>query len=283
MPPKAKPKPKASPKRVAKTGLKSKAGRITVVPASGLAAKGRVLKEGGETYDADLNLVDSAKNHDKFYKMQVVESNDKAKYWFVQHWGRNGTAGQLQVKGPSSKDKAIKLLEQKFRQKSGVKFEDRGKGGAAAPGSTAKTGKYEMLDRRLSKAKAGRAKGKGAVAISLMWDNSKRGRTNDLDLHVTPPSKEKIWFQHKKSKCKGELDVDRMQDCREPVENIVWKKNAPKGKYSVSVVNFSGSHTGDVPFDVGICINGGETQMIAKTVKGKMGSKVLVKTFAYKG
>ena len=141
---------------------KSKAGRIAVVPASGLAAKGSVLKEGGETYDADLNLVDAAKNHDKFYKMQVVQSSDKSKYWFVQHWGRNGTAGQVQVKGPSTKDKAIKLLQQKFRQKAGVKFEDRGKGGAASPGSTAKTGKYEMLDRRLNKAKAGRSKQKGA-------------------------------------------------------------------------------------------------------------------------
>jgi len=283
MAPKAKAKPKAAPKRVAKSGLKSKAGRIAVVPASGLAAKGSVLKEGGETYDADLNLVDAAKNHDKFYKMQVVQSSDKSKYWFVQHWGRNGTAGQVQVKGPSTKDKAVKLLQQKFRQKAGVKFEDRGKGGAASPGSTAKTGKYEMLDRRLNKAKAGRSKQKGAVAISLMWDNSKKGRTNDLDLHVVPPSKEKIWFQHKKSACKGELDVDRMQDCKEPVENIVWKKNAPKGKYTVSVVNFSCSHANAVPFDVGICINGGETQMISKSVNGKMGAKVTVKSFQYTG
>ena len=94
---------------------------------------------------------------------------------------------------------------------------------------------------------------------------------------------EKIWFQHKKSACEGELDVDRMQDCKEPVENIVWKKNAPKGKYTVSVVNFSCSHANAVPFDVGICINGGETQMISKSVNGKMGAKVTVKSFQYTG
>eukprot|EP00971_Amphidinium_carterae_P001462 29113-Amphidinium_carterae.1 len=33
---------------------------------------------------------------------------------------------------------------------------------------------------------AGRAKKKGAVAISLMWDNTVRGKTNDLDLWVSP-------------------------------------------------------------------------------------------------
>merc|ERR1719326_2160283 len=143
--------------------------------------------------------------------MQVVVSKDKSKFWFVQHWGRNGTSGQTQVKGPTKKDAAIKLLMSKFKQKSGVKFEDRGKGGAAAPGSTAKTGKYEMMDRRLTKAKAGRATKKGAVAISLMWDNSNKRKLTDLDLHVTPPSGEKIWFNHKKSRCKGVLDVDRRE------------------------------------------------------------------------
>lgn len=253
---------------------------IVVAPSSGLTGKGTVLKDGGETYDADLNLVDAAKNHDKFYKMQVIESTDKSKYWFVQHWGRNGTTGQTQIKGPTSKDKAIKMLVQKFRQKAGVKFEDRGVGGAAAAGSTAVTGKYEMLNRRLTQAKAGRAKAKGAVAISLMWDNRVRGKTNDLDLHVTPPSGEKIWYGHKKSKCKGTLDVDRMQDCKDPVENVVWKK-APKGNYTVQVVNFSASHKNAVKFDVGICIDGGETQMMSKTVAGKSGAKTLVKKFKY--
>jgi len=254
---------------------------MVVLPSSGLKDKGTVLKDGGETYSASLNLVDAAKNHDKFYHMQVVVSKDKSKCWFVQHWGRNGTSGQTQVKGPSSKDAAIKLMLAKFKQKSGVKFEDRGKNGAAAPGSTAKTGKYEMLNRRLTKAKAGRSKKKGAVAISLMWDHSNKRKRNDLDLHVTPPSGETIFYMHKKSKCGGTLDVDRQQDAPEPVENIVWKSKAPKGNYKVEVKNFSASHSASVMFDVGICIDGGETQMLTKSVPGKEGAKVLVKKFTY--
>ena len=261
------------------------AKRSSVMPPKVLAVSGltgSVLKEGKETYDAALKLEDAAANHKKFYNMQVVQSKDKSKYWFVQHWGRIGTSGQHQVKGPMGKDAAIKMMVQKFRQKAGVKFEDRGKGGAAAPGSTASSGKYEMLDRRLNQAKAGRAKSKGSVAISLMWENKKR-KANDLDLHVTPPSKEKIWYQHKKSACGGTLDVDRQEDCMEPVENVIWKKAAPKGDYTVQVVNYSANHKGSVKFDVGICINGGETQMISKTVPGKGGSKVLVKKFKYAG
>mmetsp|Transcript_22010 Transcript_22010/g.40448 ORF Transcript_22010/g.40448 Transcript_22010/m.40448 type:complete len:263 (-) Transcript_22010:69-857(-) len=254
-----------------------------VLACSGLASSGSILKEGGETYDASLKLEDAAANHKKFYNMQVIQSKDKTKYWFVQQWGRIGTAGQHQVKGPSSKDVAVKLMLQKFRQKAGVKFEDRGRGGAAAPGSTATTGKYEMLDRRLNQAKAGRARKKGSVAISLMWDNSKKSKTNDLDLWVTPPSKEKVWYQHKKSACGGKLDVDRMQDCKEPVENVVWLKNAPKGEYKVQVQNFSANHSGSVKFDVGICLNGGETEMLSKTVPGKSKSIVQVKKFKYNG
>jgi hypothetical protein len=33
---------------------------------------------------------------------------------------------------------------------------------------------------------------------------------------------------HKTSTCGGVLDVDRMQDCSDPVENIVWKNKVLK-------------------------------------------------------
>lgn len=184
------------------------------------------------------------------------------------------------MKGPTSKDAAVKVLLSKFRQKAGVKFEERGARGAAAPGSTASTGKYEMLNRRLAAAKAGRSMAKGAVAISLMWNNRGRDK-NDLDLHVTPPSGEKIWFEHKKSKCKGELDVDRQEDCEDPVENVVWKAKAPRGQYKIVVVNYGGNHTKPVNFDVGICVDGGETKMISTAVGGKERASVLVKTLKY--
>lgn len=72
----------------------------------------------------------------------------------------------------------------------------------------------------------------GTVQISLAWDDY-----NDLDLHVFCPSGERIYFNNRKSGCGGVLDVDMnvrpVSD--EPVENVVWKGNAPLGAYKVGV------------------------------------------------
>jgi len=218
---------------------------------------------------------------DKFYRMQVVESNDRSKYWFVQHWGRTGTGGQLQVKGPTSKDNAVKLMKGKFRQKTGKAWEDRGTAGPGSGNSAARGGKgnYE-LTARLKAAKAGFSTKPGTIAISLMWHHNDREKKNDLDLHVVAPSGEEIFFARKKSRCGGELDVDCRQNARKPVENIVWKQRAPKGTYQVSVKNFSASHRAKVPFEVGIVKDGGDMQTFKK-MSGLEGKKVLVTRFKY--
>lgn len=267
---------------VAAAKAKAKAGRTlprstgAVAPTSGLKDKGTLLKP----YDIDLNISDAAKNMHKFYRMQVVESKDKTKYWFVQHWGRIGTAGQTQVKGPSQKEKAIKLMEAKFKQKTGKKWEERGTAGPGTGDSSARGGhgNYE-LTARLKAAGAKMSVTPGSLAISLMWDHTKASKRNDLDLWVTAPSGEKIGFSHKKSKCKGELDVDRRQDAPKPVENIVWTKKAPKGDYIVKVHNYSANHNTPMPFQVGIVKSGGDMETIKKTMPGKHGAWVAVKKF----
>ena len=72
----------------------------------------------------------------------------------------------------------------------------------------------------------------GVVQISLAWDDY-----NDLDLHVFCPSGERIYFNNKKSGCGGDLDVDMnvRPVSNTPVENVVWKENAPMGAYKVGV------------------------------------------------
>ena len=59
----------------------------------------------------------------------------------------------------------------------------------------------------------------GELRISLLWNN-----TNDLDLHVIPPSGEAISFSHKKSACGGLLDVDMnvRGNSETPIENVFW-------------------------------------------------------------
>jgi len=66
---------------------------VIVNPESGLQGKGKVLEEAGEIYDNDLAYQNSAKNSNKFYKMQIVEAYNKKNYWLVTNWGRVGTKG----------------------------------------------------------------------------------------------------------------------------------------------------------------------------------------------
>lgn len=81
----------------------------------------------------------------------------------------------------------------------------------------------------------------GEVQFSLAWSS-----VNDVDLHVITPSGEHISFSHRRSACKGMLDVDmnaRQQNSenydvysQEPVENIRWaERSAPIGRYTVIV------------------------------------------------
>ncbi|RJU80161.1 MAG: hypothetical protein DWC09_07885 [Candidatus Poseidoniales archaeon] len=72
----------------------------------------------------------------------------------------------------------------------------------------------------------------GEVQVSLAWDDY-----NDLDLHIFCPSGERIYFNNKTSECGGELDVDMnvRPTSKNAVENVVWIKDAPIGKYKVGV------------------------------------------------
>lgn len=102
--------------------------------------------------------------------------------------------------------------------------------------------------------------GTGDVQVTLLWDS-----VNDLDLWVTDPAGETIYFDHKYSASNGELDVDANPACNNktttPVENIFWPSNgAPRGMYQVSVHFFKVCQPdARTPFTVRLLVNG-ETQ-----------------------
>jgi len=80
--------------------------------------------------------------------------------------------------------------------------------------------------------------GTGDVQVTLRW-----GGTADLDLHVTGPDGDEIWFSSPVSSSGGTLDVDANAACQEqgtrPVENVFWPDGAaPRGEYQVTVVFF---------------------------------------------
>ena len=94
------------------------------------------------------------------------------------------------------------------------------------------------------------------VRASLIWDNR-----NDLDLHLVVPSGEEIFYDHKKSKCGGWLDVDMnvQGESLKPVENIRWAKGtAPAGHYKVIVQNYKFHEPDEKPtnFRLEVEVNG---------------------------
>jgi hypothetical protein len=83
---------------------------------------------------------------------------------------------------------------------------------------------------------------KGHLVFSLSWETQ-----DDLDLHVKIPGGKSIYANNKraenrKGKVLGELDVDMCltaSQCPErPVENIVFRRTVPVGKYKVSIRNY---------------------------------------------
>lgn len=79
--------------------------------------------------------------------------------------------------------------------------------------------------------------GSGQVQITLTWDT-----TDDIDLWVTGPDGERIYYGDKHSSSGGELDFDDTNGYGP--ENVYWPHNsAPNGTYKVEVDHYSGSYT----------------------------------------
>ncbi|KAG5514214.1 hypothetical protein RHGRI_035572 [Rhododendron griersonianum] len=78
-----------------------------------------VLQQGDEIYDAMLNQTNVGENNNKFYVIQVLESDNGGRFMVYCRWGRVGVKGQDKLHGPySSQDSAIQEFEQKFLAKT---------------------------------------------------------------------------------------------------------------------------------------------------------------------
>ncbi|KAL5582124.1 hypothetical protein UlMin_014566, partial [Ulmus minor] len=74
---------------------------------------------GDEIYDAMLNQTNVGDNNNKFYMIQVLESDDGSRFLFYNRWGRVGVKDQNKILGPyTSKESAIFEFEQKFHTKT---------------------------------------------------------------------------------------------------------------------------------------------------------------------
>jgi hypothetical protein len=121
-----------------------------------------------------------------------------------------------------------------------------------------------------------------SIRASLIWNTY-----DDLDLHVITPDGYHIYYGDKKSRCGGELDVDRNaggRETRKPVENIRWAKGTAKpGKYRVFVRNYAYHEdvVADVSFKVELDIDGHIETFKGATKTGRVGPDSDVEAFEF--
>ncbi|KAJ5520924.1 hypothetical protein N7463_001377 [Penicillium fimorum] len=92
----------------------------------------------GLIWDATLSQTVAADNANKFYRVQLLVGAN-SKYFTWTRWGRVGERGQSACLGDGCLANAMQQYEKKFKDKSGLKWENRL--------STPKNGKYTFLER----------------------------------------------------------------------------------------------------------------------------------------
>ncbi|HEV8123192.1 MAG TPA: hypothetical protein VGP80_03040 [Gemmatimonadales bacterium] len=121
--------------------------------------------------------------------------------------------------------------------------------------------------------------GSGDVQVSVAWD-----APTDVDLHVTDPSGEEIFFAHKNSASGGTLDLDSNPACSIDNinnENVVWPTgSAPSGTYSVDLVYWSACSQPQSNYTVTVVVAGQQPQVFSGTlVTSNSSVKIPIGTF----
>ena len=102
-------------------------------------------QEDGVLWDATLSQVNLGNaNNNKFYLIQLLAvKEEQGVYACWAHWGRVGEGGQKSMfYAPGGLDGAVKAFKKKFREKTGLAWEDR----EAEP----KKGKYTVIEKDYS-------------------------------------------------------------------------------------------------------------------------------------
>ncbi|MBA0831950.1 hypothetical protein Goarm_016375, partial [Gossypium armourianum] len=74
---------------------------------------------GDDIYDAMLNQTNVGQNNNKFFVIQLLESDDSKTYMVHNRWGRVGVKGQIKLHGPfTSRQAAIDEFQTKFFNKT---------------------------------------------------------------------------------------------------------------------------------------------------------------------
>ncbi|NJN88042.1 MAG: hypothetical protein HC881_19320 [Leptolyngbyaceae cyanobacterium SL_7_1] len=120
--------------------------------------------------------------------------------------------------------------------------------------------------------------GTGDIQATLRWTT-----TDDLDLAVTDPNGQVVYYGSRSIPSGGQLDVDANAACggttSSPIENVFWPPaQAPQGSYSVAVNLFSRCTSGSaaIPFELRLLVQGN-----IQTLSGSVGEANPVATFPF--
>jgi serine/threonine protein kinase len=143
------------------------------------------------------------------------------------------TRQQAETDAKQKAEAEVRQRETEARQRAEVEARQRAEAAAAKQKVEAEIRrKTEAVPTPSVPVASGPEGGKsGRIQVILTWDN-----TSDLDLEVVCPSGDKIDFKTPSS-CGGRLDVDRNASAptRNPVENIVFEREPPPGRYEIYV------------------------------------------------
>lgn len=95
----------------------------------------------------------------------------------------------------------------------------------------------------------------GAIQVTAAWNTD-----SDIDLHVTDPMGEEVYYGHRASSSGGQLDHDANAACSiapPTVENVYWSTpNPPRGRYTVRVVAYDMCNSSHTPVTLSIAVGG---------------------------
>ncbi|GAM21098.1 hypothetical protein SAMD00019534_042730, partial [Acytostelium subglobosum LB1] len=115
-------------------------GRCAVDTNCSLAGSCHVYDDGTNVYDATLNQTEIKNNNNKFYIIQLLESDNSKNYYVWNRWGREGQVGQSKVfSHGTSLSSAISDFSKKFQDKTKNAFSNRANFHKVA-------GKYDMVE-----------------------------------------------------------------------------------------------------------------------------------------
>lgn len=85
-----------------------------------------VYTEGSDVYDCMLNQTNIGMNNNKYYVIQLLESDSTPRrYWVWTRWGRVGLAGQNSLQSCYSLDEAKRAFGNKFHDKTKNQWSER--------------------------------------------------------------------------------------------------------------------------------------------------------------